>query len=187
MFRFGRKFTVEEFEEHALPHFKDLLHTAKRLTGSLPEAEDIVQETYLQAWHSFHKFQPGTNCRAWLYKIMFNLLNKHYRKSRRVLAEESLQEHYGSLQSVGPVPDKVLADSEVLAMIDRLPPEYHAVLLLSIIEGYSYSEIAGILGVSLGTVKSRLHRGRRLLQSAIGGFHSGKGKIIPYRERKGEE
>src|SRR6516162_11177165 len=158
---------AQEFEAAALPHLNDLFRTATRLLGNSTEAEDIVQETYLLAWKSFDRFEPGTNCRAWLFTIMFNAV-RHYRRrwfDRRVTGEtaEVLEE---TLSYTPPVPEE-LRDQDVLSALDGIPPEFRAVVLLADVQEFSYKEIAGILRVPMGTVMSRLSRGRELLRTAL--------------------
>ena len=159
---------AQEFEAAALPHLNDLFRTATRLLGNSTEAEDIVQETYLLAWKWFDRFEPGTNCRAWLFTIMFNAVH-HYRRrwfDRRVTGEtaEVLEE---TLSYTPPVPEE-LSDQDVLSALDGIPPEFRAVVLLADVQEFSYKEIAEILRVPMGTVMSRLSRGRQLLRIALG-------------------
>jgi RNA polymerase sigma-70 factor, ECF subfamily len=145
---------AQEFEAAALPHLNDLFRTATRLLGNATEAEDIVQETYLVAWKSFDRFDPGTDCRAWLFTIMVNAA-RHYRRrwfDRRVTGETAevlvLQE---SVSYTPPVPEE-LTDQDVLSALDGIPPEFRAVVLLADVQDFSYKEIAGILRVPMGTV-----------------------------------
>ena len=158
---------AQEFEAAALPHLNDLFRTATRLLGSPTEAEDVVQETYLLAWKSFHRFEPGTDCRAWLFTIMFNAV-RHYRRrwfDRRVTGEaaEILEE---TVSYTPPVPEE-LTDQDVLSALDGIRPEFRVVVLLADVQEFSYKEIAGILRVPMGTVMSRLSRGRGLLRTAL--------------------
>jgi RNA polymerase sigma-70 factor (ECF subfamily) len=159
---------AQEFEAAALPHLNDLFRTAARLLSSSTEAEDIVQETYLLAWKSFDRFEPGTDCRAWLFTIMFNAV-RHCRRrwfKRRVTAEtaEVLEE---TVSYTPPVPEE-LTDHDVLSALDGIPPEFRAVVLLADVQEFSYKEIARILRVPMGTVMSRLSRGRALLRVGLG-------------------
>src|SRR4029077_3545380 len=121
------RMSTEEFEAAALPHLPDLFRTAPRLTGDRGRAEDVVQDVYLQAWKSFHRFTPGTNCRAWLFKILINTLH-HYR--RKSLSRQSVQgvemDIFDTLMSAPPVPEK-LTDEEVLSALDRIPTEFRIV------------------------------------------------------------
>jgi len=127
-----------------------------------------VQETYLLAWKSFDRFEPRTDCRAWLFTIMFNAV-RHYRRrwfDRRVAGEtaEVLEE---TVSYTPPVPEE-LTDQDVLSALDGIPPKFRAVVLLADVQDFSYKEIAGILRVPMGTVMSRLSRGRQLLRIALG-------------------
>ena len=156
------------FETVALPHLNDLFRTATRLLGSQTEAEDIVQETYLSAWKSFSRFEPGTDCRAWLFTIMFNAIRQHRRKwfDRKVSrdTDEVLDE---ALAYTPPVPEE-LTDEQVLFALDAIPEQFRAVLLLADVQEFSYKEVSEILKVPVGTVMSRLSRGRGLLRAALG-------------------
>ena len=158
---------AQEFEAAALPHLNDLFRTAARLLSSSTEAEDIVQETYLLAWKSFDRFEPGTDCRAWLFTVMFNAV-RHYRRrwfDRRVTGETAqiLEE---TVRYTPPVPEE-LTDQDVLSALDGIRPEFRVVVLLADVQEFSYKEIAGILRVPMGTVMSRLSRGRGLLRTAL--------------------
>lgn len=156
------------FEEEAMPHLNDLFRTATRLTGDRLRAEDLVQEAFLQAWKSFARFEPGTNCRAWLYKILFNCVNhqrrRWYRFPRLWESDELLER---SLPYTAPIPEE-LTDEEILQALDGIPADYKAVVLLVDVEEFPYKEAAAILSVPIGTVMSRLSRGRRLLREALG-------------------
>ena len=165
-----RKITAEVFESEALPHLDDLYRMAVRLVRDRTEAEDLVQEVYLQAWKSFHKYEPGTNCRAWLYKILFNKIDHHRRRQttrRRFVAdgEEFIAE---TLASPSPVPAG-LTDAEVLRALDRLAPRFREAVLLADVEEFSYKEISEILRVPIGTVMSRLSRARAQLRTTLSG------------------
>jgi RNA polymerase sigma-70 factor (ECF subfamily) len=173
---FTRKAPTEEFESAALPHLNDLYRTAARVLGDRSEAEDLVQETYLQAWKSFHRFEPGTNCRAWLFKILFHLIQHKRRKwyNAKLIQENDdalLQE---TLTYEPPVPQH-LSDEDVLAALDAIPVQYREVVLLTDVHEFSYKESAAALGVPVGTVMSRLSRGRGLLRSRLSGMAQGFG------------
>jgi len=159
-----------EFETAALPHLHELYRTAVRLLGDDAKAEDAVQETYLQAWKSFARFAPGTNCRAWLFKILVNTIH-HHRRSwfnlRRVKDSEEILEQ--AAVRAAPVPEG-LARDEILRALDRLPADYRAAVLLADVDEFSYKEIAGLLDVPIGTVMSRLSRGRKLLREQLSGL-----------------
>ena len=160
---------TEEFEGSALPHLNDLYRTACSLLGDRTEAEDLVQETYLHAWKSFHRFEPGTNCRAWLFKILFHRLHHHRRKWFRMRLAKSDDTLEQTLAYEPPVPEK-LSDEEVLAALERLPEDFREVLLLADVEEFSYKEVAAALEIPMGTVMSRLSRGRRLLRNELAGL-----------------
>ena len=165
-----RELTPDAFEAEALPHLNDLYRTTRRLLRDGGAAEDLLQEVYLQAWKSFHKYEPGTNCRAWLYKILFNKIDHHRRRQttrRRFVAdgEEFIAE---TLASPSPVPAG-LTDAEVLRALDRLVPRFREAVLLADVEEFSYKEISEILGVPIGTVMSRLSRARAQLRTTLSG------------------
>lgn len=160
---------AQEFELTALPHLQDLYRTALRVIGNTRDAEDLVQETYLQAWKSFHRFEPGTNCRAWLFKILFHRIHHHRRRwfvSKVVKESEDILEE--TLAYEPPVPDE-LADEEVLRALERIPPEFRDVVLLADVQEFSYREVADILKIPVGTVMSRLSRARKMLRSGLAG------------------
>jgi RNA polymerase sigma-70 factor (ECF subfamily) len=163
---FFQKPRSEEFEAVALPHLNDLFRTARRLLGEQAAAEDVVQEVYLQAWKSFHRFERGTNCRAWLFTILFNAVHHYWRKSAGSVASEGDEDLEEKLRYTPPVPE-TLTDEEVLAALDRIPPDFRAVVLLADVEEFSYKEVAGILKIPVGTVMSRLSRARKLLRDEL--------------------
>lgn len=111
----------EDFEAAALPHVNDLFRTARRVIGSQTEAEDVVQETFLQAWKSFHRYEPGTNCRAWLFKILFHVISHHRRKLFRLPVADVAEETLAEIAVYTPAPNQNLADEEILAAFDKLP------------------------------------------------------------------
>lgn len=158
---------TEDFEAAALPHLNDLYRTATRVLGDRAKAEDVVQEVYLQAWKSFHRFELGTNCRAWLFKILFNTI-QHYRRKwfnqRMVKDGEELLETF--VASPPAIPGK-LTDQQILGALERISPDFRAVVLLADVEEFAYKEIAGILDIPIGTVMSRLSRGRKLLREQL--------------------
>ena len=155
------------FEAEAMPHMNDLFRTAVRVLGERSQAEDVVQEVYLQAWKSFHRFEPGTNCRAWLFKILFHCINHQRRKWFRFpLLKDSEEFLEANLTYPVPIPDH-LTDEEILAAMDKMPPDFRQVVLLVDVEEFSYKEAAGILNVPIGTVMSRLSRARKLLRESL--------------------
>jgi RNA polymerase sigma-70 factor, ECF subfamily len=164
---FHRRVDEKEFEGAALPHLHDVYRTALRVLGNARDAEDLAQETYLEAWKSFHRFKPGTNCRAWLFKILFHRIHHHRRKlfSSKIVRESDdiLVE---TLAYEPPVPEQ-LADEEVLAALDEIAPDFREVVLLADVQEFSYKEIADTLGIPVGTVMSRLNRARKLLRTKL--------------------
>jgi RNA polymerase sigma-70 factor (ECF subfamily) len=157
-----------EFEAGALGYADQLLRVALRLVRNRAQAEDLVQETFLQAWRSFHRFESGTNLRAWLYKIMFNT---HYSKRRRerlqlAPSEESIAE---TIAFDPPTPQR-LTEEEVIGAVERLPREFQIVVVLADVEELSYKEIVEALRIPIGTVMSRLHRGRKLLRMELANY-----------------
>lgn len=156
---------LETFEAQALGYADQLYRVALRLCRNREKAEDLIQEALLQAWRSFHRFELGTNLRAWLYKIMFNV---HYSNERRnrlqlVPAEETIAE---TLAYDPPTPQR-LTDQEVLAAVERLPRDFQIPILLADVEELSYREIAEAMEIPIGTVMSRLHRGRKILRTEL--------------------
>ena len=172
---FGRSAKAEDFESAAMPHLNDLFRTALRVVGSRSDAEDIVQETYLQAWKSFHRFEPGTNCRAWLYKILFHVVQHHRRKwYNNRSARESEEALMDTLAYEPPVPPN-LSDEDVLAAFDKIPARYREAVLLADVQEFSYKEVAEALAIPVGTVMSRLSRGRKLLRQELTRFAASYG------------
>jgi RNA polymerase sigma-70 factor, ECF subfamily len=160
---------TNDFESTALPYLNELYRTATRAVGNATEASDIVQETYLQAWKSYNRFTPGTNCRAWLYKIMFHVI-QHYRRRQRRFVAVVTEDDEPSLESLlryePPVP-QTLSDEEILAALTALPERYRDVILLVDVDELSYKEAAAALDVPIGTVMSRLSRGRATLRGQL--------------------
>ena len=157
---------TDEFETAALPHLDALYRTAVRLLADSAKAEDAVQETYLQAWKSFARFVPGTNCRAWLFKILLNTIHHHRRSAfdlRQVKENDEILEQTAAL---APVVER-LEREQILRAVDGLPADYRAAVVLADVEEFSYKEIAGMLDVPIGTVMSRLNRGRKMLRQQL--------------------
>lgn len=159
--------SLESFEAEALPHFDDLYRTALRVIGGRETAEDLVQETYLEGWKSFQRFESGTNCRAWLFKILFHVIHHHRRKWFRfkfTSDDEALLEQ--TLVYEPPIPQDV-TDEDMLAALDKVPQSYREVLLLADVQEFSYKEVADTLDIPIGTVMSRLSRGRSILRTQL--------------------
>ncbi len=149
-----------------MPHLNDLFRTACRVLQDRAQAEDIVQEAYFQAWKSFHRFQPGTNCRAWLFKILFHVIHHHRRKWLKFAWVMDIAESEEAFVYEPRVPQH-LTDQDVLGALDQLPQQYREVVLLADVEELSYREIAEVLRIPAGTVMSRLNRGRKLLRRSL--------------------
>jgi RNA polymerase sigma-70 factor (ECF subfamily) len=156
----------QDFETVAFDHMDALFRTAKALLRNKEEAEDAVQETYLQAWKSFHRFTPGTNCRAWMFAILFNVVRHHRRKwldRFRFGLPEGFEQTAAAPQSV----PEDLTDEEILAALQQIPGQHAEVVLLADVQELSYKEIQEVLGIPIGTVMSRLSRGRQMLRSRL--------------------
>jgi len=180
-----------EFEAVALPHLQALFNLAVNLTRNRKDAEDLVQETYLRAYRFFGSYQPGTNIKAWLFRIQRNTFINRYRAAKvrpdevdfakveqaydKVVDEQYLHERSA------PTPEATLMegvlDEEVEQALAALPEEYRSVVLMALMEEMSYKEIAAALSIPLGTVMSRLHRGRKQLQAALIDFAQNKGIV----------
>ena len=160
--------TPEIFEAEAMQHVDDIYRTASRLTMNKPEAEDLVQETYMQAWKSFASYEPGTNCRAWLYKILFNKFDHLRRKkfTQSKYFQEADELLFNNTVQAPSVPEH-LTDREVIVALDKLPDHYRSVVLLADVHDFDYKEVAQILEVPIGTVMSRLSRARTQLKKSL--------------------
>src|SRR6266404_1624318 len=160
---------VEDFEAEAMPHFADLYRTAKWLARNPAEAEDLVQEVYLEAWKSFHRFETGTNCRAWLFKIMFHRLHHFRRRWMKLSKVDALEGHeQDNIAAEPPIPEEI-RDGDILVALEKVPVEFREVVLLADVQELSYKEVAEAMEIPLGTVMSRLSRGRRLLRQELSG------------------
>lgn len=154
--------TAFEFENVALPHAGRLLRYALHLEGEKARAEDLVQETLLSAWRSFHQFERGTNCKAWMFRILKNLHSRQaQRKTQR--SEVSLGEDEPRFA----VPEQISANQQVREAFARLTPEHQEVLQLAVVEGLGIREVSEVLQVPQGTVMSRLSRARASLRGVL--------------------
>jgi RNA polymerase sigma-70 factor (ECF subfamily) len=178
-----------DFERQVRPYLAQLYPAALRMTRNTSDAEDLVQETLAKAYVAFHQFTPGTNLRAWLHKILANTFVNSYRKSRRqpaLAASSDLQEDWQAGRDLlAPVVRSAeaealdrLGDSEVLRALRDLPTDFRTAVYLADIEGYPYREVAAMMGTPIGTVMSRLHRGRDRLRRALAGYGPG-GRSAP--------
>ena len=178
-----------DFEEDALQYAPQLYSAALRMTRNPSDAEDIVQETLLKAYRAYDTFQAGTNLRAWLFRILTNTYINRYRKQIRRPSEVDLGEiedlylyrRIGGLEAAmaGRSAEEELldrfTDSEVKEALESLPENFRLAVLLADVEGFSYKEIAEIMDIPIGTVMSRLHRGRKALQRALWEFARKRG------------
>lgn len=167
---------AQDFEAAALPFLDALYNTALRMTRNPADAEDLVQESYLKAFRAFDSFEAGTNLKAWLFRILKNTFITGYRKARAepelddfADLEESLESRLLGVGAANPEDELVarVLDEDVQGALDALPEDYRIVVLLADLEDFSYKEIASILEIPLGTVMSRLYRGRRLLEESL--------------------
>jgi RNA polymerase sigma-70 factor (ECF subfamily) len=163
------------FEQEALPHAEGLFRLALWLVRDRTEAEDLVQETLSQALTSFHRYKPGTNCRAWLNSILQHVRANRWRAKSRETTVGDLEERFGkAITFVPPVPEE-LTDEDLLAALRRIPEQYQEAILLCDVQELTYKEIAAALGIPIGTVMSRLHRGRDLLRTELAGYRGRMG------------
>ncbi len=179
------------FTELTMPHMQALYTAALRMTRNPADAEDLVQETFLKAYRAFDRYEDGTNLRAWLYKILTNTFINSYRAAKRRPEKadvEDVEDLYlyhriGDLQAAGvgrSAEDVVFdhfTDDEVKKAIESLPESFRIAVLLADVEGFSYKEIAEITEVPIGTVMSRIHRGRKALQKALHDFAVARGLV----------
>jgi RNA polymerase sigma-70 factor, ECF subfamily len=157
---------LEHFSNAALPHVAELARKARFMVGNRYDAEDVVQDCLLTAWRSFHQFRQGTNCRAWLHRILFHCALHHLRKRGRMVFPGDAR----VLECATPVHPVVCADQarkDVIALMEGMPRRLADVVLLADMEQCSYKEIHQKLEIPLGTIMSRLHRGRRLLRTKL--------------------
>jgi len=159
------------FNEMATQHLDALYRTAVRLTGRPQDAEDLVQETYLRAWRSLHTYRPGTNPKAWLFRILHNAHIDRFRASSRTVPTVDELEGQDPAFVVHETPETLvmsgLVDTEVRKALMEIPEVFRACLILADLEGFTYQEIADILGIPRGTVMSRLFRGRRAMRRLL--------------------
>jgi RNA polymerase sigma-70 factor (ECF subfamily) len=166
----------KSFESLALPHMDSLYRYALYMSGDKNDAEDLVQDTYLRAYKFFDKFEKGTDCRAWLFRIMRNTFINKFRHDKRSppvlsmsdIAEDKLELPMAPNTEIGIVEDGF--SDEVYHAIAEIPEMFRTVVLLADVEDLSYKEIASAIGHPIGTVMSRLHRGRRMLRQSLGKY-----------------
>jgi RNA polymerase sigma-70 factor (ECF subfamily) len=180
---------TQRFEADALQYLDQLYAAAMRMTRNPADAEDVVQETFAKAYASFHQFTPGTNLKAWLYRILTNTYINSYRKKQRepqLSDGENVEDwqlaraesHTSSgLKSAETVALENLPDSDVKEALQKLAPDFRLAVFLADVEGFSYKEIAEIMGTPIGTVMSRLNRGRTQLRRLLADYARDRGMV----------
>lgn len=190
----------ERFADQAMQHMPGLYSTALRMTRNAADAEDLVQETYLRAYRGFGGFTEGTNLRAWLYRILTNTYINTYRAKQRRVGETDLNDvedlylyrRIGALESVAAgrsAEDELMelfTEAEVKEALEALPEQFRMVVLLADVEGFAYKEIAEILDIPIGTVMSRLHRGRKAMHKGLFDFAAERGLVADGEPRTPE-
>jgi RNA polymerase sigma-70 factor (ECF subfamily) len=178
------------FAQEAMQYAPQLFSGAMRMTRNRSDAEDLVQETYLRAYRSYATFEEGTNLRAWLFRIMTNTFINSYRSKQRRVQETEMNDIdnlylYRSIagsdvasRSAEDTMFELFTDDEVKAALEDLPEQFRLPVLLADVEDFSYKEIAEILDIPMGTVMSRLHRGRKAMQKALADFATQQGMLI---------
>lgn len=180
--------TRDLFEQQALPFIDQLYGAALRMTKNPADAQDLVQDTYARAYGAFHQFKQGTNLKAWLYRILTNTYINQYRKQQRNPYQGSIDDmeewQLGSAESMTSTTARSaeaeaidrLPDSQIKQALQELSDDFRMVVYLADVEGFSYQEIADIMKTPVGTVMSRLHRGRKLLRQKLAAYaHGGAG------------
>lgn len=181
-----------DFERQAIPHMDALYNYAIKMTGDSDDASDLIQDTYLKAFRFFDKFEQGTNCKAWLFRIMKNTFINNYRKSVKEpdkVDYEDVENFYENIKASNTdsahlekdIYDNLL-DDELSQAISSLPEDFRTVVILADIEGFSYDEIADFIDIPVGTVRSRLHRARKMLFTTLYDYAGKKGYLAKEEE-----
>jgi len=174
-----------EFEKAVVPYMSAMYNFALRMTANEEDAQDLVQETLLKAYRFFDSFEKGTNCKAWLFRILKNSFINKYRKTSKEpnkIDYDEVKEFFNSVKDDTVDPNDLesqlfgeLLDDEITAALQSIPPDFRTVVILCDMEGMTYEEIADTVGCPVGTVRSRLHRGRNLLKDALYTYATSKG------------
>jgi len=177
----------KDFEQQTLPHMEILYNYALRMTGNTEDAKDLLQETFLKAYRFWEKFEQGTNLRAWLFRIMKNTYINVYRKEAKEpdkVDYNDIENYYDLIRDQNSDDNDLqtkifgqLLDDDVSTALESLPEEFRTVVILCDIEGLSYEEIAEFSQIPVGTVRSRIHRGRKLLYAKLYDYAKGRGFI----------
>jgi len=172
------------FEAEALPHLQALFRVAMWRVRDREAAEDLVQETFTAALQSFHSYERETNCRAWLVTIMHHVLGKRLRADARLRLVSDAEERIAETVAYEPPTPQEITEDEILRALRRMPQQFQEVVVLSDVEDMSYKEIAEIVGVPIGTIMSRLHRGRRVLRAELAAYANARGIGVANREKR---
>jgi RNA polymerase sigma-70 factor (ECF subfamily) len=156
----------DQFEKTALPWLPEIYRTAVCLLGNRTEAEDLAQEVFLEAWKSWHRFEPGTNARAWLHKILVHRVHRFRKKLYQTTQIGNKEDETEDISVEVQVPDH-LSDRQVVDALIQVPAPFREAIVLADVREFSYQEIAGMLGIPIGTVMSRLSRGRKLMRNSL--------------------
>ncbi len=181
------------FEAEMLPHMTAVYNFAFTMTHNMDDAKDLVQDTYMKAYRFFDRFAKGTNARAWLFSILKNSYINQYRRTTKEPDKvdfDNIKEFYNTVKSPSTDDNDLqtrmldnLFDDEVELALRRLPEDFRTVIILSDIEGYNYEEIADFVQIPIGTVRSRLHRARRMLRSMLKSYATNHG----FKDRRDKE
>ncbi len=187
------------FEKYALEYVDQLYAAAMRMTRNPQDAEDLVQEAYTKAYSAFHQYKPGTNLKAWLYRILTNTYINIYRKAQRQPQQtqadtvedwqmaQAAEHTPGGLRSAETEALDRLPDSDIKDALAQIPEEFRLAVYFTDVEGFAYKEVAQILDVPIGTVMSRLHRGRKLLRELLADYAAERGMNIEKTKKKDQK